>query len=124
MRRKDCVRVVEPANVAGSHRSASLVASQAMRAKPASARSFGVHAWRYRGRAAARHINGVPASRRADSVGVLFFLIPLALVVVTAAVLAFRWALADGQFDDLDTPSLRVLTDDAASTAIDGCTTR
>lgn len=46
--------------------------------------------------------------------GVLFFLIPLALVVVTAAVLAFRWALVDGQFDDLDTPSLRVLVDDAA----------
>lgn len=44
--------------------------------------------------------------------GVLFFLIPLALVVVTAAVLTFRWALADGQFDDLDTPSLRVLVDD------------
>ena len=61
--------------------------------------------------------------------GVLFFLIPLALVVVTAAVLAFRWALADGQFDDLDTPSLRVLVDDAAhpataAAAIDGCTTR
>lgn len=59
--------------------------------------------------------------------GVLFFLIPLALVVVTAAVLAFRWALADGQFDDLDTPSLRVLVDDAAPTAtaaIDGFTTR
>lgn len=63
--------------------------------------------------------------------GVLFFLIPLALVVVTAAILAFRWALTDGQFDDLDTPSLRVLVDDAAPTAtatalgaIDGCTTR
>jgi len=50
-------------------------------------------------------------------VGVLFFLIPLALVVVAAAVLAFRWALADGQFDDLDTPSLRVLVDDAAPRA-------
>ncbi len=46
--------------------------------------------------------------------GVLFFLIPLALVVATAAALAFRWALADGQFDDLDTPSLRVLVDDAS----------
>lgn len=45
--------------------------------------------------------------------GVLFFLIPIALVVVTAAVLAFRWAVTDGQFDDLDTPSLRVLADDA-----------
>ena len=59
--------------------------------------------------------------------GVLFFLIPLAFVVVTAAVLAFRWALSDGQFDDLETPSLRVLVDDAAPTAMtapDGCTTR
>lgn len=45
--------------------------------------------------------------------GVLYFLIPLALVVVTAAVIAFRWALASGQFDDLDTPSVRVLLDDA-----------
>ncbi len=45
--------------------------------------------------------------------GVLYFLIPLALMVVTAAVLAFRWALADGQLDDLYTPSLRVLLDDA-----------
>lgn len=44
--------------------------------------------------------------------GVLFFLIPLALVVVTAGVLAFRWALTDGQLDDLDTPSLRALVDD------------
>lgn len=44
--------------------------------------------------------------------GVLFFLIPLALVVVTAAVLAFRWALTDGQLDDLDTPALRVLVDE------------
>lgn len=65
--------------------------------------------------------------------GVLFFLIPLAFVVVAAAILAFRWALADGQLDDLDTPSLRVLVDDAAPAAsasataigaIDGCTTR
>ncbi|MCA9649844.1 MAG: cbb3-type cytochrome oxidase assembly protein CcoS [Myxococcales bacterium] len=44
--------------------------------------------------------------------GVLYFLIPLALVVVTSAVIAFRWALANGQLDDLDTPSVRVLTDD------------
>ncbi|MEX1362852.1 MAG: cbb3-type cytochrome oxidase assembly protein CcoS [Nannocystaceae bacterium] len=45
--------------------------------------------------------------------GVLYFLIPLALVVVALAIAAFRWALASGQFDDLDTPSVRVLTDDA-----------
>lgn len=46
-------------------------------------------------------------------VGVLYFLIPLALMVAIAAILAFRWALADGQLDDLHTPSLRVLVDDA-----------
>lgn len=45
--------------------------------------------------------------------GVLYFLIPLALVVVAVAIAAFRWALANGQFDDLDTPSVRLLTDDA-----------
>ena len=45
--------------------------------------------------------------------GVLYFLIPLALAVVAVAIAAFRWALADGQFDDLDTPSVRLLTDDA-----------
>ena len=45
--------------------------------------------------------------------GVLYFLIPLALMVAIAAILAFRWALADGQLDDLHTPSLRVLVDDA-----------
>ncbi len=44
--------------------------------------------------------------------GVLYFLLPLAGVVVIAAVLAFRWALRDGQFDDLETPALRVLFDD------------
>ncbi|MCA9705401.1 MAG: cbb3-type cytochrome oxidase assembly protein CcoS [Myxococcales bacterium] len=44
---------------------------------------------------------------------VLYFLIPLALAAAGAALLAFRWALTDGQFDDLDTPSVRVLADDA-----------
>jgi len=45
--------------------------------------------------------------------GVLYFLIPLALAAVALAVAAFRWALTDGQFDDLDTPAVRVLVDDS-----------
>jgi cbb3-type cytochrome oxidase maturation protein len=45
-------------------------------------------------------------------VAVLYFLIPLAGVLVTAAVIAFFVAARDGQFDDLDTPPLRVLFDD------------
>jgi cbb3-type cytochrome oxidase maturation protein len=45
---------------------------------------------------------------------VLYFLIPLAGVLVAAAVIAFYVAARDGQFDDLDTPPLRVLFDDDA----------
>lgn len=43
---------------------------------------------------------------------VLYFLIPLAGVLVSIAVIAFFVAARDGQFDDLDTPPLRVLFDD------------
>lgn len=43
---------------------------------------------------------------------ILFLLLPLALVLVLAALAAFRWAARGGQFDDLDTPALRALDDD------------
>jgi cbb3-type cytochrome oxidase maturation protein len=43
---------------------------------------------------------------------VLYFLIPLAGVLVVAALVAFHMAARDGQFDDLETPPLRVLFDD------------
>ena len=45
---------------------------------------------------------------------VLFVLVPLALGLALAAVVAFRWAVRDGQFDDVDTPALRILLDDVA----------
>lgn len=38
--------------------------------------------------------------------------LPLALLVVAAAVAAFVWAARTGQFDDTDTPASRVLVDD------------
>ena len=44
---------------------------------------------------------------------VLFIVLPLALVVVLAAVIAFLWAARRGQFDDLTTPAMRALHDDA-----------
>lgn len=44
---------------------------------------------------------------------VLALLVPLALLLVGAALVAFRWAVDDGQFDDLVSPSVRVLDDDA-----------
>ncbi len=43
---------------------------------------------------------------------VLYLVVPLALLVVGAAVWAFVWASGKGQFDDLDTPALRMLHDD------------
>ena len=43
---------------------------------------------------------------------ILFVLIPLGLIVLGAAVWAFFWAVGNGQFDDLDTPAMRVVLDD------------
>ncbi len=43
---------------------------------------------------------------------VLFLLIPVALVIVASALGGFWWATRDGQFDDLDTPAVRILFDD------------
>ena len=43
---------------------------------------------------------------------VLYLVVPLALVIVGAAVAAFVWATNRGQFDDLDTPPMRMLHDD------------
>ena len=44
---------------------------------------------------------------------VIFVVLPLALVIVSAAVLAFVWSARSGQFDDLETPAVRMLHDDA-----------
>lgn len=43
---------------------------------------------------------------------ILFLLIPLSLVLVIFAVIAFRWALKNDQFDDLDSPAMIPLLDD------------
>jgi cbb3-type cytochrome oxidase maturation protein len=43
---------------------------------------------------------------------ILYVLIPLALLVLGAAVWAFFWAVGNGQFDDLDTPAMSVILDD------------
>ncbi|MBL0173338.1 MAG: cbb3-type cytochrome oxidase assembly protein CcoS [Gemmatimonadaceae bacterium] len=44
---------------------------------------------------------------------VLYIVLPLALVVVAVAVLAFVWSARSGQFDDMDTPAVRMLHDDS-----------
>ena len=43
---------------------------------------------------------------------VLFLFLPLAVVLSGLAALAFVWATRRGQFDDLETPAVRLLTDD------------
>lgn len=43
---------------------------------------------------------------------VVFFLLPLALCLAAVAYLGFRWAVRRGQFDDLETPAVRILFDD------------
>ena len=43
---------------------------------------------------------------------ILYVLIPLALLLLAFAVWAFFWAVGSGQFDDLDTPAVRIIMDD------------
>jgi cbb3-type cytochrome oxidase maturation protein len=43
---------------------------------------------------------------------VLFIALPVALALAGLAVGAFVFSVRDGQFDDLDTPPLRILFDD------------
>ena len=50
---------------------------------------------------------------------ILYVLIPLALLVLGVAVWAFFWAVGSGQFDDLDTPAMRIVRDDDSRPADD-----
>jgi cbb3-type cytochrome oxidase maturation protein len=42
----------------------------------------------------------------------IYFALPVALGLATAAVLAFIWAARTDQYEDLDTPPARMLLDD------------
>lgn len=43
---------------------------------------------------------------------VIFVLLPLAIMLGVAFLVFFIWAAKNGQYDDLDTPSVRMLFDD------------
>jgi len=43
---------------------------------------------------------------------VMYFMIPVALLLAAGFVAACMWALSSGQFDDLETPSYRILKND------------
>lgn len=49
----------------------------------------------------------------AHSMELLFFALPISLVVAAGFLAAFLWAARDDQFDDLDSPARRMLHDDA-----------
>ena len=50
----------------------------------------------------------------------IFVLLPLALLIAAIAVGFFVWAARSGQFDDLDTPAVRILFDDPRPAAAAG----
>lgn len=45
---------------------------------------------------------------------ILLLLVPLALILLVAAIWAFVWASRNGQFENLDTPAIDILADDQA----------
>ena len=50
---------------------------------------------------------------------ILYLLVPLSVVLVFAIGVLFWFALASGQFDDLEGPGYRVLTDDDSPAKFD-----
>lgn len=43
---------------------------------------------------------------------IIYLILPIALLLAGASVAGFLWAAKKGQYDDLDTPPLRMLIDD------------
>jgi cbb3-type cytochrome oxidase maturation protein len=50
--------------------------------------------------------------RGAESVDILYLLIPLSVLLMAVIVMAFLWAIRSGQFDDLEGPAHRILLED------------
>jgi cbb3-type cytochrome oxidase maturation protein len=50
----------------------------------------------------------------------IFVLLPLALLIAAIAVGFFIWAAKSGQFDDLETPPVRILFDDEQPRTVGG----
>jgi cbb3-type cytochrome oxidase maturation protein len=48
---------------------------------------------------------------------ILLLLVPISLVLLGVAIWAFVWAVRRGQFDDLDTPAIDILREDAPPAA-------
>ena len=42
----------------------------------------------------------------------IYVVFPVAMLIVVGAIAAFMWAARSGQFDDLDSPGMRMVDDD------------
>jgi len=47
----------------------------------------------------------------------LYIALPLALLLALAGVIAFIWSVRSGQMDDLETPALRILSEEDERTS-------
>ena len=43
---------------------------------------------------------------------IIYWLIPLTIIILVIAVMIFFWAVKNGQFNDLDSPAVNILLDD------------
>jgi len=48
---------------------------------------------------------------------IIFLILPVTLFLSAGAVAAFAWATRSGQFDDLETPAIRLLHEDRPEAA-------
>ena len=48
---------------------------------------------------------------------IIFLILPITLLLSATAALAFAWATRSGQFDDLETPAIRLLHEERAPPA-------
>lgn len=51
---------------------------------------------------------------------ILYVLVPVALLLAASGVAAFIWSVRSGQYDDVETPAVRMLFDDEDDTQPDG----
>ena len=59
-------------------------------------------------------------ARGAERMNVLAYLVPIALMLGFAALLAFLWSIRSGQYDDVEGTAYRILSDDDVKRPLDG----
>ncbi|MCB0323325.1 MAG: cbb3-type cytochrome oxidase assembly protein CcoS [Bdellovibrionales bacterium] len=55
---------------------------------------------------------------------IIYFLIPMAIGLGLIGLLGYWWAIRSGQYDDLETPAMRMLFDDCEESATPSASSR